>query len=150
MLQTKIRSGIQFSSLWLISLISLDLCSLQAILTLSLILCSIGSTAPLFLTDQVLTFRRVEWPYSLYYNTPRHIHCGTVYILGALLICGRMGLVPFVSRIDMIWAPLPMADLVQECEYHPSFLTDHQYLLVKCCFWERLVVGPGVWKFNTS
>ena len=55
----------------------------------------------------------------------------------------------FASRIDMIWAPLNMADLVQECEYHPSFLTDHQYLLVKCCFRERLVMGPGVWKFNT-
>ena len=50
----------------------------------------------------------------------------------------------------MIWAPLNMADLVQECEHHPSFLSDHQYLLVKCCFRERLVTGPGVWKFNTS
>ena len=50
----------------------------------------------------------------------------------------------------MIWAPVAMADLVQECEYHPSFLTDHQYLLVKCCLRERLVMGPGVWKFNTS
>ena len=56
----------------------------------------------------------------------------------------------FASRIDMIWAPLNMADLVQECEYHPSFLTDHQYLLVKCSFRQRLVMGPGVWKFNTS
>ena len=56
----------------------------------------------------------------------------------------------FASRIDMIWAPVAMADLVQECEYHPSFLTDHQYLLVKCCLRERLVMGPGVWKFNTS
>ena len=50
----------------------------------------------------------------------------------------------------MIWAPVAMADLVQECEYHPSFLTDHQYLLVKCCLREHLVMGPGVWKFNTS
>ena len=43
-----------------------------------------------------------------------------------------------------------MADLVQECEYYPSILMDHQYLLVKCCFRKRLVMGPGVWKFNTS
>ena len=50
----------------------------------------------------------------------------------------------------MIWAPVAMTDLVQECEYHPSFLTDHQYLLVRCCLRERLVMGPGVWKFNTS
>ena len=56
----------------------------------------------------------------------------------------------FASRIDMIWAPVAMADLVQECEYHPSFLTDHQYLLVKCCLREHLITGPGMWKFNTS
>ena len=34
-------------------------------------------------------------------------------------------------RIDMVWAPTAMADSIEECEYHPSFLTDHQYLLVK-------------------
>ena len=56
----------------------------------------------------------------------------------------------FASRIDMICAPVAMADLVQECEYYPSFLTDHQYLLVKCCLREHLVMGLGVWKFNTS
>ena len=50
----------------------------------------------------------------------------------------------------MIWAPLNMADLIQECEYHPSFLTDHQYLLVKCSFHDQIATGPGVWKFNTS
>ena len=56
----------------------------------------------------------------------------------------------FASRIDMVWAPLTMADLIQECEYHPSFLSDHQYLLVKCLFRDRITTGPGVWKFNTS
>ena len=39
------------------------------------------------------------------------------------------------SRIDMVWAPTAMADSIEECEYHPSFLIDS---------------GPGVWKFNTS
>ena len=41
------------------------------------------------------------------------------------------------------------ADLIKECEYHPSF-SDHQYLLVKCLLRDRLATGPGVWKFNTS
>ena len=74
----------------------------------------------------------------------RHLHPGRI------AYSWTHGSGTFASRIDMIWAPLNMADLVQECEYHPSFLTDHQYLLVKCCLRERFVMGPGVWKFNTS
>ena len=56
----------------------------------------------------------------------------------------------FASRIDMIWAPTIMNDFIKECEYHPSFFSDHQYLLVKCSLRDRLATGPGVWKFNTS
>ena len=54
------------------------------------------------------------------------------------------------SRIDMVWAPTVMADSIEECEYHPSFLTDHQYLLVKFHLLPKIDSGPGVWKFNTS
>ena len=56
----------------------------------------------------------------------------------------------FASRIDMIWAPTSFSDLVRECEYFPSFLSDHQYLLVKCSLRDHIATGPGVWKFNTS
>ena len=50
----------------------------------------------------------------------------------------------------MVWAPTAMADSIEECEYHPSFLTDHQYLLVKFHLLPKVDSGPGVWKFNTS
>ena len=50
----------------------------------------------------------------------------------------------------MIWAPTFFSDLVQECEYYPSFFSDHQYLLVKCLLRDHIATGPGVWKFNTS
>ena len=56
----------------------------------------------------------------------------------------------YASRIDMIWAPTLFSDLIQKCEYHPSFLSDHQYLLVNCSFRDQIATGPGVWKFNTS
>ena len=56
----------------------------------------------------------------------------------------------FASRIDMIWAPTAMQDCIQECNYFPSFFSDHQYLFVKCNFRDPIIAGPGVWKFNTS
>ena len=56
----------------------------------------------------------------------------------------------FASRIDMIWAPTAMQDCIQECEYYPSFFSDHQFLFVKCHFRDPIIAGPGVWKFNTS
>ena len=56
----------------------------------------------------------------------------------------------FVSHIDMIWVLTSFSDLVQECEYYPSFFSDHQYLLVKCSLRDHIATGPGVWKFNTS
>ena len=37
----------------------------------------------------------------------------------------------FASRIDMVWAPTVFQDNIKECEYHPSFFSDHSYLLVK-------------------
>ena len=43
-----------------------------------------------------------------------------------------------------------MADSIEKCKYHPSFLTDHQYLLVKFHLLPKIDSGPGVWKFNTS
>ena len=50
----------------------------------------------------------------------------------------------FASRIDMIWVPTFFSDLVQECEYYPSFFSDHQYLLVKCLLRDHIATGPGV------
>ncbi len=56
----------------------------------------------------------------------------------------------FASHIDMVWAPTCLEQSIQECEYHPSFFSDHQYLLVKFAIDDRIGSGPGVWKFNTS
>jgi exonuclease III len=56
----------------------------------------------------------------------------------------------FASRIDMVWAPTILRQSIRECEYYPSFFTDHQYLLVKCDLGDPFVRGPGVWKLNTS
>ncbi len=56
----------------------------------------------------------------------------------------------FASRIDMVWAPSCLEQSIRECEYHPSFLSDHQYLLVKFVLDDHISNGPGVWKFNTS
>ncbi len=52
----------------------------------------------------------------------------------------------------MVWAPTCLEQSIQECEYHPSFFSDHQYLLVKFSIDDRIASGPGpgVWKFNTS
>ena len=55
----------------------------------------------------------------------------------------------FASRIDMVWAPTVFQDNIKECEYHPSFFSDHSYLLVKFEL-EQDFRGPGVWKFNNS
>ena len=56
----------------------------------------------------------------------------------------------FASRIDMVWGPTDMADRISACDYHPSFLSDHQYLLVQFEPRDRIATGPGVWKFNVS
>ena len=50
--------------------------------------------APPLSMDQVLDFRRAALPCSRYCNRPRPTLCGAIYILGASLIRGRMGLVP--------------------------------------------------------
>ena len=34
------------------------------------------------------------------------------------------------SRIDVVWAPTALSKNIKGCEYHLSFLSDHQYLLV--------------------
>ena len=49
----------------------------------------------------------------------------------------------------MVWAPTVFQDNIKECEYHPSFFSDHSYLLVKFEL-EQDFRGPGVWKFNNS
>jgi exonuclease III len=36
----------------------------------------------------------------------------------------------FSSRIDMIWAPTLLAQSIGDCNYHPSFLSDHRYMLL--------------------
>ncbi len=56
----------------------------------------------------------------------------------------------FASRIDMVWAPSCLEQSIRECNYHPSFFSDHQYLLVKFVLDDHISNGPGVWKFNTS
>ena len=56
----------------------------------------------------------------------------------------------FASLVDMVWAPISMEQCIQECDYHPSFFFDHQYLLVKFHLDEEIISGPGMWKFNTS
>ena len=56
----------------------------------------------------------------------------------------------FASRIDMVWAPSCLEQSIREFEYHPSFLSDHQSLLVKFVLDDHISNGPGVWKFNTS
>ena len=38
----------------------------------------------------------------------------------------------FASRTDMIWAPTAMQDCIQECNYFPSFFSDHQYFAIVC------------------
>jgi exonuclease III len=55
----------------------------------------------------------------------------------------------FATRIDMVWAPTVFQDNIKEWEYHPSFFSDHSYLLVKFEL-EQNFRGPGVWKFNNS
>ena len=55
----------------------------------------------------------------------------------------------FASRID-IWSPTVMQDCIQECNYYPSFFSNHQYLLVKCSFRDPIIARLRVWKFNTS
>ena len=54
------------------------------------------------------------------------------------------------SRIDMVWAPTALSNNIKGCEYHPSFLSDHQYLLVVFTLQQQFDSGPGVWKLNAS
>ena len=49
------------------------------------------------------------------------------------------------SRIDMVWAPTALSKNIKGCEYHPSFLSDHQYLLVVFTLQQQYDSGPGVW-----
>ena len=54
------------------------------------------------------------------------------------------------SQIDMVWAPTALSHNIKGCEYHPSFLSDHQYLLVVFTLHQQFDSGPGVWKLNAS
>jgi exonuclease III len=54
----------------------------------------------------------------------------------------------FSSRIDMIWAPTLLAQSIGDCNYHPSFLSDHRYMLLTFSTSDIFDRGPGVWKFN--
>jgi hypothetical protein len=36
----------------------------------------------------------------------------------------------FSSRIDMIWAPTLLQQSIDDCNYHPSFFSDHRYILL--------------------
>ena len=55
------------------------------------------------------------------------------------------------SRIDMIWAPIGMKDHIEDCDYYPSFFTDHRYIQVTFSLDSTSEVrGPGCWKFSTS
>ena len=56
----------------------------------------------------------------------------------------------FSSRIDMIWAPTLLAQSIGDCNYHPSFLSDHRYMLLTFSTSDIFYCGPGVWKFNVS
>ena len=56
----------------------------------------------------------------------------------------------FSSRIDMIWAPTLLAKSIGDCAYHPSFFSDHRYMLLSFSTGDIFEHGPGVWKFNTS
>ena len=52
------------------------------------------------------------------------------------------------SRIDMVWAPTGLSKIIKGCEYHPSFLSDHQYLLVAFTLQPQFNSGLGVWKLD--
>ena len=54
------------------------------------------------------------------------------------------------SWIDIMWAPTALSNFIKGCEYHPSFLSDHQYLLVEFSLQPQFDSGPGVWKLNAS
>ena len=56
----------------------------------------------------------------------------------------------FSSRIDMIWAPTLLAKSIGDCAYHPSFFSDHRYMLLTFSTGDIFERSPGVWKFNTS
>ena len=151
MLRTRTRSGIHFFSRWLTSSTSLGLffmagdfnSVLDPLLDRKRRSSFVDGPSSRFQESGVAlqSLLRQTQTYPLW----RDLHPGCI------AYSWTHGSGTFASQIDMIWAaPVAMADLVQECEYHPSFLTDHQYLLVKCCLRERLVMGPGVWKFNTS
>ena len=50
----------------------------------------------------------------------------------------------------MIWAPTLLAKSIGDCAYHPSFFSDHRYMLLTFSTGDIFERGPGVWKFNTS
>ena len=55
------------------------------------------------------------------------------------------------SQIDMIWAPIGLKDQIKDCNYYPSFFTDHRYIQVTFSLnTTSKARGPGYWKFNTS
>ena len=56
----------------------------------------------------------------------------------------------FSYCIDMIWAPTLLAKSIGDCAYHPSFFSDHCYILLTFSTGDIFERGPGVWKFNTS
>ena len=53
-------------------------------------------------------------------------------------------------RINRAWAPTALSNYIKGCEYHPSLLSDHQYLSVVFSILPHFDSGPGVWKLNAS
>jgi hypothetical protein len=50
----------------------------------------------------------------------------------------------------MIWAPTLLAKSIGDCAHHPSFFSDHRYMLLTFSTGDIFERSPGVWKFNTS
>ena len=49
----------------------------------------------------------------------------------------------FSSRINMIWAPMLLEQTIKDCCYHPSFLSDHCYMLLTFELRDAEVRGCG-------
>ena len=54
---------------------------------------------------------------------------------------------PQASRIDMLLIPQWIADMVQDCNILPGFMTDHSIVTLSIGA-EEFQHGPGVWRFN--
>ena len=109
----------------------------------------ITSVGLLTLGVKRLNIRKVDRHYNLCFLLPKTIRCGEHYIKVRRPTPGLMG--PGSLLHGSIWfgPPLSSKTTFKECEYHPSFFSDHSYLLVKFEL-EQDFRGPGVWNFNNS